>query len=731
MVPELKPNQSEIERHIRHITRRWGELDQPVCFEIVCLSADDRAQVKHVARFSPDDMGIDMGAEHVAIMNGHGINTYIVVNPVDATKPLKPNSRASRDDIVASFYHWADADDAQAAENIKNFVGPKCTFHVLTGTQPSMRPHVYWELEEPTRNLDAWERTQKGIAATLRTDSSVTDPPRIMRIAGSINWPKPQKRAKGYVAELTTMRVYDEDERPPVSSERMARAFASAAPMPTASAPSGFSVDVGAQPLDRERMVIQAMQGQEWHHAVVRLVASYVSKGLSDAEIHALTDPLTLQGYTVDETRREVQVAIDGARRKGWTPEQTATPAETRIEEQKQLAPFDTTPINPADLFRIPPRRWIYGSKLVRGFVSVLASPGGMGKSALVTSMALDMAAGIETLHDAPHGKLKVWLYNLEDPRDETMRKVAAVVMHKHIPHDALQNLIVTSGRDRSLIIAEEVDRGVIVAMPDVPAMIEAIKAAKIDVLTVDPIVRSHRVQENDNKAVDFVMDLYARIADEANCAILLVHHTRKGFVSGDADSIRGGSAMTSAARVALTIQAMQPDEAQRLNIPDTQRKSYVRVDNAKANLSAPSEKAEWLKLESQQLGNGDAEYPDGDFVQVVTKWQPPLPWEGIGDKLVEIFDRIDRGHVSDDGSALPYGDHKNSGERWIVNAILASFPDGDFSEAQAIGCYNKWKADGFLIVKEGPNGRDRKPMKKCVFVKNRPAEGGGNDTDQ
>jgi len=383
--------------------------------------------------------------------------------------------------------------------------------------------------------------------------------------------------------------------------------------------------------------------------------------------------------------------------------------------------PFDAKPIKPSDLIGIPPRRWLYGRKLVRGFVSILASPGGTGKSALVTGMSIDMAAGINTLHDNPHGPLRVWVYNLEDPRDETMRKIAAYVRRKHIPDSALENLIVSSGRDRSLIVAEEVERGNIVAMPDVGALIEAIKDNGIDVLSVDPVVRSHRVTENDNKAVDFVMDLYARIADEANCAVLLVHHTRKGFVSGEADSIRGGSAMTSAARVALTIAQMQADEAQRLNIPEADRRQFIRIDSAKANLAPPSERAEWLKLENHVLGNGTEEYPDGDAIQVVVRWTPPLPWDGLGPHIVDIFDRLQRGFIFDDGSTAPYGSHKNSGDRWVVNAVLASFPDGDFSEAQASACIGKWVEDGFLEIREGPLGRDRKPMKKCVFVKNRP----------
>lgn len=731
MVPEkaTSPDTAQIEAHLRHMTRRWHELGQPVMMEIVHLTPDDKARVRDVARFSPDATGIALAIDHVAAMNAHGVNSYVTVNPVDAKRQLRAGHRADTDDIVGSFFHFADGDTQQAADNIRNFVGPKCTFVVVTGTTPHVRPHVYWELEEPTRNMSAWSRIQASIAATLATDK-VIDAPRIMRIAGTINWPKPAKQAKGYVAELTTIHIHDADERPPVTSEQMDRAFQGR----HSQAAAGVKIDTGEEygpALDRALAIANIKSDNNWRNNIKALVASYVARGWTDDEILDRCVAFTLPGYTDADTRQEVEALISWTReqeaKKGGkyatspTVQMQAYSARTSgsTAEDSDHQPFDTTPLSPADLVGIRPRRWLYGHKLVRGFVSVLASPGGTGKSAWVTAAALDMATGTETLHDKPHGALRVWIYNLEDPRDETLRKVDACMRHKKIPNAALGNIIVTSGRDRSLIVAEEVERGLIVAHPDVKAMVEAIKSAKIDVLTVDPVVRSHRVTENDNKAVDFVMDLYAKIADEADCAIMLVHHTRKGFVSGDADSIRGGSAMTSAARVAITMTAMQSEEAQRLNIPESARTSYVRVDSAKANLAPPSGSAEWLKLESQWLDNATEEYPEGDYVQVATKWKPPLPWEGIGGKIMEIFDRIDRGHVSEDGTATPYGHHKNSGDRWVVNAVLASFPDGDFSEVQAIGCITKWTSDGFLEVREF-KGRDRKSA-KGVFVKNRP----------
>jgi len=562
-------------------------------------------------------------------------------------------------DVIAAFFLWADADDDGATANVKRFDGPKPHVVLKTGREPGERIHTYWQLDEPCRNLGAWRERQEAIAAHFGSDRVVVNPSRIMRIAGTVTYP---------------------DDR----------------------------------------------------HSVIRLVASYVAKGLSDAEIHGLTDPLTLTGYTVEQPRREVQTAIDGARRKGWTPESrpnpyaatAATPEPDGFEDAPDAAPdgFDLVPVSMADMQGLAPRRWLYGRKLLRGFVSVIASPGGTGKSALGAAMSCDMATGRGTLHDTPHGKLKVWIYNLEDPRDETLRKLLAIAQRKECDPFADGNLFVTSGRDRRLILAEEVERNVIVARPDVRAVIAEIKRLGIDVLIVDPFVRSHLLSENDNKAADFVMDLFAQIADEADCAVLLIHHTRKGFVSGEADSIRGASAVASAARVALTMQTMTPEDARAMGVPESDRRRLVRIDDAKANLAPPMDVAEWIRLESQSIGNGNAEYPDGDNVQVVTKWEPPSPFADLAPMRLEIFDRIERGFVHEDGTREPWGENKQSKEKWVGYAILASFPNGQKTEKQAAAIVKSWIADGFLIVKKYKNakGNDR----SGVFV----ADGSAQD---
>jgi hypothetical protein len=66
--------------------------------------------------------------------------------------------------------------------------------------------------------------------------------------------------------------------------------------------------------LDNDSLIAQAKTGDSWHNAVLVLTGRLFKEGLSDDEIHAITDDLTTAEYTVEETRNEVQKMIDGAR---------------------------------------------------------------------------------------------------------------------------------------------------------------------------------------------------------------------------------------------------------------------------------------------------------------------------------------------------------------------------------------------------------------------------------
>lgn len=405
---QLAPDVDAIRADLEFMTRRWSELPEKAMFEIRAFKEGANPVT---AKYALDWM--DDAVEFIRDMNARGRNCYAVRNPIRANF----TGSAQDSDIIGSFYLWADCDDPASAGNVHRFDGPKWTAAVTTGRTPSIRVHTYWELETPCLDMAEWRDMQVRIAAHFGSDSTVVNPSRIMRIGGTVSWPDARKRARGYVPEMVGLRTTYEDQRKPVTIEQMGRVFKPAAQMslsaqamPTApryDAPvssGGLRIDTGGAPqsLDRERAAICAMTGMEWHNNVIRLVGSYVAKGLSDHEIHALTDPLTLAGYTVDETRREVQQAIDGARRKGWTP----APAQTyapNFDHAPAPTPSDPAPAAPAWRLQsaaeftadfVAPE-YIVDGVIQRGRLYTLTAPTGSGKTAVMLYAATAIAQGM------------------------------------------------------------------------------------------------------------------------------------------------------------------------------------------------------------------------------------------------------------------------------------------------------------------------------------------------
>src|SRR3954471_19131190 len=96
----------------------------------------------------------------------------------------------------------------------------------------------------------------------------------------------------------------------------------------------------------------------------------------------------------------------------------------------------------------IPRREWLYGKEFIRRYVTTTVAPGGVGKSSHAIVEALAMASGRNLIGDEPVGKLRVWIWNGEDPEDELQRRIVAAMLHYGItPGDIEGRLFVDSGR--------------------------------------------------------------------------------------------------------------------------------------------------------------------------------------------------------------------------------------------------------------------------------------------
>jgi RecA-family ATPase len=182
------------------------------------------------------------------------------------------------------------------------------------------------------------------------------------------------------------------------------------------------------------------------------------------------------------------------------------------LEDPTAPRPIRATPYVWTDPATISRRQWLYGYLLLRKFVSVTISPGGIGKSSLIVAEALAMVSGKDLLGVGSTELLRVWLWNLEDPIEETKRKIHAAALHYELaPDDVGDRLMVDSGRDQKMVIATTTRNGAEIVRPVVDALVEEIIKHKIDVLVIDPFVSCHEVAENDNSAMDMIVKEWGR----------------------------------------------------------------------------------------------------------------------------------------------------------------------------------------------------------------------------
>jgi hypothetical protein len=67
----------------------------------------------------------------------------------------------------------------------------------------------------------------------------------------------------------------------------------------------------------------------------------------------------------------------------------------------------------------------------------------------------------------------------------------------------------------------------------------------------------------------------------------------------------------------------MTTDQAKELGVPDTERRNYVRLENARVNLSPAPAEGQWFKFVGLPRGNRTEKYPESDIVGVLTRWKP------------------------------------------------------------------------------------------------------------
>jgi hypothetical protein len=164
---------------------------------------DGRYSLRHAMMFGTDQIE-ELIAEAVRLNSQPMCNVY--VGAALRRPGTFPGGRGNDGDVLALTCVYADFDDEGAATSAKDkYGGAKPTKIVVTGREPYTRAQMWWRLDEPITDSKQSEALLKGMATALGGDPTVTNPSRVMRLAGTIAWPvKPDRKRpeKTFIAVL-------------------------------------------------------------------------------------------------------------------------------------------------------------------------------------------------------------------------------------------------------------------------------------------------------------------------------------------------------------------------------------------------------------------------------------------------------------------------------------------------------------------------------------------------
>jgi len=551
-----------------------------------------------------------------------------------------------------------DHDAAESVAKLKSHpLHMKPAFLIVTGRDPAIRAQSFWPISEATITENLIRRFNTNLAHHFGGDPMVVNPTRLMRMPGSIAWPVKAGRTKPELTELLwptdkrqqryplhAMEYYTRDIGPQnkqleitppgeIAAQNIVTDVNYAGGENSAELPEPVEPPEKAwQPPVRQNAPISELiaatrQPGQWHSSVLRLVASWLNRGLSDKEIHLFAPALTLPGFTLRQTHEELQAMIDGGRKKWDLPDRDPFVDAVTPKPRQGLWVDDGD-----DLDDIPTRPWLVPGVILRGSVTLLSGQGAGGKSSYVVGLTTSIAAGIQYGKAAPVKAMRGVNYNTEDDRDEQRRRYAAFLQATSIDRQALRSVLRVGPDGVGVLFNRDPDSGEVTPTTAMEDLRKLIIEQEVDYVVVDPLAELHNAEENDNTAMRSILAAFRQLAKELNIGVVILHHDRKGVgVAGDVDRMRGASALQGAARIVLTLTRMTEEEAEALGIPKEERASFIRVDNAKANYTPLGEVA-WYQLQGQTI-------PNGEQVAAALPWTPPDRIAALtGEMKVEIL---------------------------------------------------------------------------------------------
>ena len=607
--PNLEPDRDAMWRHIT--TLFGGDFEEAAdgLVELAWTDAEPPHKLGHGQQFGTDELEqlVDRAFE---LNRRPCVNVYV---GAALRKPDTPrNARAKDSHFLCAPFDWYDHDEdgARAAVEESKKRGVPATITVVTGRHPILRLHLYWRLVEACRDPMLMRALCVATAKALGGDTSVVNPSRIMRIGGSLAWPtKP-----GRILELTEVHIPD-DGRPnaywfATLMERFGDGMPLAAPTPPALPKPASEVAPEVQPekpdgakaaeptpdfeygIDPEPRSIPGLAigshlveallgavraGRHWHNNAVRLVGHWIARGWSDAEILTAAEALTLSGYTVAQTRREVAAMIEGGRRKWGIANPEHELGSEDVERQQVIDPraWAGKPV--------PQREWLVENWIPMLKVTALYGDGGLGKTLLAQQLLTSVAAGREWL-GLPVKRLRAFGLLCEDDEDDLHLNQERINRACWLDYKDLGDLRLwpSVGFDNLLMTFDGKDAAKGNLTTFFGQLLHAIQEFGARFVVLDTAADLFGGNENIRSQVrQFIANACGRIARKTNGAVLLcAHPSLSGMATGAGSS--GSTAWSNTVRSRLYLTPAKAEESQDPD-PDLRRLTRKKSNYARA----------------------------------------------------------------------------------------------------------------------------------------------------
>lgn len=268
----------------------------------------------------------------------------------------------------------------------------------------------------------------------------------------------------------------------------------------------------------------------------------------------------------------------------------------------------------------LPPVEWLLKYVHACKYVGVTAGSGGLNKTQLSLVEAVSIASGIDLLNYGGVCKSKVLLFNKEESRLDIRKRLRAIVLRYREElglrreevdgFDFHGNLVIVSGRSLPLMLGSDQHGEWKIDVAAFQALAELITNLGARHVVIDPLLLFHGLNENDNMQKGALTTALGQMAEDLDICIEIIAHTRKGGEAGDIDNVRGASALIAHARRGRVLTRMTLKEAGALGVPTAEAGYYFRIDNGKANLLPPAERARWFKSATVRLDNQTSDRP-------------------------------------------------------------------------------------------------------------------------